>query len=138
MKGAEQAAGMGERELQPLSGVQSRVKVCCDVLSHQHRGLPASGKLITPVTASKPHPTCLAMPPLKCCYCFCLPTRGQVFSSHSGLSGKAGNQGAPLKGKATSPNPAGLFQRPRQEAQTLHCSTGPNLPCLVSFCPHQL
>lgn len=27
---------------------------------------------------------------------------GQVFSLHSGLSGKAGNQGAPLKGKATA------------------------------------
>lgn len=79
---------MGERELQPLSGVQSRVKVCCDVLSHQHRGLPASGKLITPVTASKPHPTCLAMPPLKCCYCFCLPTRGKFSPRILGSQGR--------------------------------------------------
>lgn len=124
-----------ERELQPLLRVQSRVKVCCDVLSHQHRGLPASGKLITPVTASKPHPTCLAMPPLKCCYCFLAFRLGASFLL-AFWALREGRKSSPTEGEGhCQPNPKLGCSRRSDKKHKPSLQNWPEFALPVSFCP---
>lgn len=81
----------------------------------------------------------LGMPTLKRCYCFCLPIRGKFSPCVLGSQGRQEIGETHWRWRPhCQPNPAGLFQKPRQEAQALHRKTGPNLPCLVPFCPHWL
>ena len=79
------------------------------------------------------------MPTLKRCYCFCLPIWGKFSPWVLGSQGRQEIWETHWRWRPhCQPNPAGLFQRPRQEAEALHSRTGPNLPCLVPFCPHRL
>lgn len=98
-------------------------------------------KLITPVSMSKAHPTHSAMPMLKCCYCFCLPTPGEFFPCILGIRRRQKLRSLGEGEGHCLPNPAGRLQRTRPEAlphlrRTGLLGTNGTLP--VPFCPCQL